>query len=256
MVGMTSEIVALVLYFLLGTSLLQGAENESNSRTRLPISEATDRVFVPMSAGTAMAHAWVGQIADDNQGFLWFATRDGLLRYDGYQVRPYYPYSNGVRGSGKFEECCPTVSVIPGMSRYSLLNDGSGKIWIGGDESLHQYDSVTDQIRRFPFPHGVLQGYVRNVYRDREGAVWLATSHGLIRFDAKTGQTKTFLHLDGDAETLGANQVRSTVESQDGKFWVATSSTLDLFDRRTGKVAEHLSLRNPLQETSTTGIHT
>src|ERR1700727_2700558 len=108
MVGIASEISALVLCFLLCISPLQGAENGSNSSLRLPISEATDRVFVPMSAGPAMAHAWVGQIADDNQGFLWFATRDGLLRYDGYQVRPYYPYSNGVRGFGKFEECCPT----------------------------------------------------------------------------------------------------------------------------------------------------
>jgi signal transduction histidine kinase/ligand-binding sensor domain-containing protein len=253
MPGVASQVLGLALCSLIGASPLYGAEEASNSSLRLPVSEATDRVFEPMSAGPEMAHAWVGQIAEDNQGFLWFATRDGLLRYDGYQVRPYYPYSNGVRGSGKFEECCPTVSLLPGMSRYSLLNDGSSKIWIGGDESLHQYDSVTDQIRRFPFPDGVLQGFVRNVYQDREGAAWLATSHGLIRFDAKTGQTETFLHRDGDAETLAANQVRSTVESRDGKFWVATSSTLDLFDRRTGKVTEHLSLRNPLQETPTTG---
>jgi signal transduction histidine kinase/ligand-binding sensor domain-containing protein len=254
MTGVASEIVALLLYFSLGTLLLQGAQNGPNSSMRLPIAEATDRVFVPMSAGPATAHAWVGQIADDNQGFLWFATRDGLLRYDGYQVRPYDPYSNGVRGFGKFEECCPTVSLLPGMSRYSLLNDGSGKIWIGGDESLHQYDSVTDQIRRFPFPPGELQGFVRNVYRDREGAAWLATSRGLIRFDAKTGQTKTFLHRDGDSESLGANQVRSTIESRDGKFWVATNSTLDLFDRGSAKVVEHLSLRDPLQETPTIGV--
>ena len=129
MPGVASQVLGLALCSLIGASPLYGAEEASNSSLRLPISEATDRVFVPMSAGPAMAHVWVGQIADDNQGFLWFATRDGLLRYDGYQVRPYYPYSNGVRGSGKFEECCPTVSLVPGMSRYSLLNDGSGKIW-------------------------------------------------------------------------------------------------------------------------------
>src|ERR1700723_3192129 len=102
MAGNASGIVALALYFPLGASLLQGAEYGPNGSTHLPVSEAADRVFVPMSAGPAMAHAWVAQIADDNQGFLWLATRDGLLRYDGYQVRPYYPYSNGVRGSGKF----------------------------------------------------------------------------------------------------------------------------------------------------------
>jgi ligand-binding sensor domain-containing protein len=251
-----SQVLVSALCSFIGAPPLYGAEEAPNSSLRLPVSEATDRVFVPMSAGPAMAHAWLGQIAEDNQGFLWFATRDGLLRYDGYQIRPYYPYSNGVRGSGKFEQCCPTVSLLPGMSWYSLLNDGSGKIWIGGDEALHQYDSVTDQIRRFSFSDGVLQGFVRNVYWDHEGVAWLATSHGLIRFDARTGQTETFLHRDGDAETLAANQVRSTAESRDGKFWVATNSTLDLFDRRTGKVRGHLSLRNPLQMPQPPEIHT
>src|ERR1700722_10673704 len=123
MPGYASQVVGLALWSLIAASPLYGAEGGSNNSLRLPISEATDRVFVPMSAGPEMAHAWVGQIADDNQGFLWFATRDGLLRYDGYQVRPYFPYSDGARGSGKFEECCPTVSLIPGMSRYSLFKD-------------------------------------------------------------------------------------------------------------------------------------
>jgi ligand-binding sensor domain-containing protein len=165
---LASKVIGLELCSLIIGSPLYGGEEAPNSSSRLPISEATDRVFVAMSARPAMAHGWVGQIAEDNQGFLWFATRDGLLRYDGYQVRPYCPYSNGVRGSGTFEECCPTVSLLSEISRYPLLNDGSGKIWIGGDEPLHQYYSATDQILHFPFPKDVLQGFARNVYRDRE----------------------------------------------------------------------------------------
>src|ERR1700722_14116785 len=168
MPGVASQVVGLALCSLIGASPLYGVEEASNASMRLPIVEAADRVFVPMSAGPAMAHAWVGQIADDSQGFLWFATRDGLLRYDGYQVRPYYPYSNGVGGSGRFEACCPTLSLIPGMSRYSLLKDASGKIWIGGDGSLHQYDSLTDRISTFQLPPDKLQGFVRNIYRDQQ----------------------------------------------------------------------------------------
>jgi signal transduction histidine kinase/ligand-binding sensor domain-containing protein len=253
MPGAASQVVGLVLCSLIGASPLYGAEEAPNSSLRLPISNVNDRIFVPISAGPEMAHARVGQITDDNQGFLWFATRDGLLRYDGYQTLPYRPYSTGVRSSGASEECCATVSLLPGMSRYALLKDDSGKIWIGGDESLHQYDSVTDRIRRFQFVPGDLQGFVRNVYRDRQGTIWLATSHGLVRFDQSTGNTKHFLHSDGDAETLGSNQVRSTLESRNGTFWVATNSSLDLLDRRTGKVLKHFSLRNPLQEPPTIG---
>src|SRR5580700_10528313 len=157
MPGVSWQLLGLVLCAQLGASLSPAAEKATNASIRLPIIDANDRTFVPISAGPEMSHAWVGQITGDNLGFIWFATRDGLLRYDGYQARPYYPYSNGARGSGEFEVCCPTVSLIPGMSRYSLLKDTSGSIWIGGDASLHQYDAQTDRIRALSLPPDELQ---------------------------------------------------------------------------------------------------
>ena len=246
-------IVTSVLCLMIGPSPIHASNESSNRGMRLPIIDASDRIFVPISAGREMTHAWVGQITDDNQGFLWFATREGLWRYDGYRVRPYYPYSNGGLGSGNVEACCPTLSLIPGMSRYSLFKDGSGKIWIGGDGSVHQYDSLTDRIRRFRFPSEEIQGFVRNIYQDRQGTIWLATSHGLICFDQQTGETKDFLHREGDPDTLSSNQVRSTLESRDGAFWVATNSSVDLFDRLNGTVLKHFSLRNPMQRPPTIG---
>jgi ligand-binding sensor domain-containing protein/signal transduction histidine kinase len=243
----------LVLCSVVGASPLYSVEETSNSSVHLPITDATDRIFVHMSAGRETSHAWIGQITEDNQGFLWLTTRDGLLRFDGHQVRSYDTYSNGVRPSGELEKCCRTESLNPGTSRYSLLKDGSGKIWIGGDESLHQYDSVIDKIRRIPFRSGEIQGFVRNVYQDRQGMIWLATSHGLVRFDQRSGKTEDYIHRNGAPETLGSNQVRSTLESRDGAFWVATNSSLDLFDRATGKVSKRFFLRNPMQRPPTIG---
>ena len=170
MSGVAWQILGLALCQVICASPLPPSDQASNTSIRLPITDANDRTFVPISAGSEMSHAWVGQITGDNLGFIWFATRDGLLRYDGYQVRPYYPYSNGARDSGEFEVCCPTVSLIPGMSRYSLLKEPSGNIWIGGDASLHQYDPQTDRIRALKLPPEELQGFVRNIYQDRAGS--------------------------------------------------------------------------------------
>src|SRR5580658_743048 len=188
MSGVPWQILSFVLCSLIGASPLPAADKAFNTNIRLPIADANNRTFVPITAGSEMSHAWVGQITGDNLGFIWFATRDGLLRYDGYHVRPYYPYSNEARGSGDFEVCCPTVSLIPGMSRYSLFKDTSGIIWIGGDASLHQYDWQTDRIRVPRLPPDELQGFVRNIYQDRQGLIWLGTSRGLVRFDARTGE--------------------------------------------------------------------
>jgi ligand-binding sensor domain-containing protein/signal transduction histidine kinase len=249
-----ARIIGFALWGFLGILPLYAKDQPSNVGIRLPISDATDRVFIPISAGKETSRAWVGQIVDDNQGFLWFGTRDGLDRYDGYQVRPYglHP-SGGDDGAIFFQDCCLGVSLLPGMARYALFRDHSGKIWIGADESLYQYDSKTERFSRLPFAPGELQGLVRNVNQDRTGMIWLATSRGLIRYNPANGETAHFLHNDGDSATLSSHQVRATLETKDGTFWVATNVSVDILDRQTGRVTEHLPLRNPLQNPTSIG---
>lgn len=243
MVSRSAQVLLSFALCGLGVSTAWSEDQFGNSVRKLPITDVADRVFVPISAGSEMSHAWVGQIVDDKEGFLWFGTRDGLVRYDGYQVREYSPHSNPA-----------DLSLIAGLIRYSLFRDPSDeKIWVGGDESVYQYDSKTDQLRRLPFSPEDLEGFVRNIYQDRAGKVWLATSRGLIRYEPATGNKARFLHRDGDQSTLSSNQVRASFESRDGTFWVATNNSVDIFDRQTGRVAKHLSLRNPLQKPSSIG---
>ena len=250
MVSHTVRMFGIVLWAFWGLFSLSAKDPLSNAGVRLPISDATDRVFVPISAGKEASHAWVGQIVDDNQGFLWFGTRDGLYRYDGYQVRPYSPHPNGADGAALFQECC--VGFVPGITRYSLFKDNTGKIWIAADESLYHYDSETEKFSHLPFASGELR-LVRNINQDRTGMIWLATMQGLIRYNPANGKIAHFLHNETDSTTLGSNYVRATLETKDGTFWVATNVSVDLFDRQTGRVMVHLPLRNPLQTPANIG---
>ncbi|HWZ81255.1 MAG TPA: two-component regulator propeller domain-containing protein [Terriglobales bacterium] len=226
----------------MGVWSVPASETPSNSAVKLPIIDVTDRVFVPISAEKELSHAWVGQIVEDRQGFLWFGTRDGLVRYNGYQVRRYNPGSAGANGVF-IQECC----------RYSLFRDRSGRIWIGASDSVYRYDSEHEQFTTLPFPPNKLQGLVRGINQDRSGTMWLATSRGLTRYNPENGETARFVHNAGDPATLGSNFVRATLEAKNGTLWVATNTTLDRFDRQTGRVTQHFSLRSPLQKAYSTG---
>src|SRR6202158_4404809 len=114
MVSHTTRIIGFVLWVFLDLCLLTAKGQPSNGGIRLPISDATDRVFVPISAGEEVSHAWVGQIVDDTQGFLWFATRDGLDRYDGYQVRPQSAVPSVADDAVFLRDCCFGGSLRPG----------------------------------------------------------------------------------------------------------------------------------------------
>ena len=152
-----ARIIGFVLWGFLGVCLLSAKDQPSNSGIRLPISDATDRVFVPISAGKEASHAWVCQIAEDNQGFLWFATGDGLDRHDGYQLRSHSHIPGGGDGAVSFRNCCLGASLTPGVDRYALFKDRSGKIWIGADESLYMYDPETEHFSHPQFAPGVLE---------------------------------------------------------------------------------------------------
>ena len=225
------------------TFALYGGNPPSIEDRRLPVRDSTDRVFVPISAGKEPAHAWVGQIVDGSLGFLWFATRDGLDRFDGYEVRHYSQELSGGENNVFVQECC----------RYSLLRDRDGKMWVGGDGAVYRYDPDIEQFQRIRPTGGALQGLIRHIYQDKSGIIWMSSSKGLIRYNANNNEATRFTHQEDEPTSLSTNFVRATLETADGGFWVATNMSLDLFDRATGKVKEHFPLRNPLRAGATTG---
>src|SRR5579863_7647112 len=186
--------IGFALLALMGALPVRAKDASSNFAIKLTITDVTDRVFVPIAAEKELSHAWVGQIVQDSQGFLWFGTRDSLVRYDGYQIRNYNPASTG--SNGVFvQECC----------RYALFRDRSGRIWIGASDSVYRYDSTTEQFTTLPIAADKLQGLVRGINEDRAGIMWLASSRGLTRYNPNNGEAIRLVHHEGGPSTLGSN---------------------------------------------------
>src|SRR5947209_7865632 len=209
-----------------------------NAYVRLPIAEATDLLFVPVSFGQGPAHSRVSQIVEDDTGFLWFGTKDGLKRYDGYRFRDFRPDPKN-RNS------------LSGVFITALLKDRSGKVWVAADENLDRYDPATEAFTHYASVPGQFDGPVNDINQDRDGIIWFATSHGLSRLDPTTDKMTRFQHDPKDPSSLTSDFLRSTFEEKDGTFWVAANQGLDVFDRRTGKITRHFSLSNPLRGTAT-----
>jgi signal transduction histidine kinase/ligand-binding sensor domain-containing protein len=234
--------IRFVLSAFIGVLSVSANDARPHSAVKLPVIDVTDRVFTPIAGEKELTHAWVGQIVQGSQGFLWFSTRDSLIRYDGHQIRRYTPGSASANGIF-VQECC----------RYALFGDHSGKIWIGAADSVYRYDPEHEQFTTPPIASGKLQGLVRGIDQDRAGTMWFATSRGLTKYNPANGESARLVHAENSPATLGSNFVRATLEATDGTFWVATNTTLDILDRQTGRATEHFFLRNPLQKSANTG---
>ena len=53
--------------------------------------EVSDLKFTEISKRQGLSDTAVLDIVEDNKGFIWLATSNGLNRYSGYEVKQYHP---------------------------------------------------------------------------------------------------------------------------------------------------------------------
>ena len=198
------------------------------TRIRLPIEEGTDLAFAPVPFGDGSSHATVTQIAMDQSDFLWFGTKDGLKRYDGYGFRSFRPEAGN--------PCS-----LSGLVVEAVFKDRSGKLWVTSDLSVDRFDPATERFTHYPADPSVLEGPIHHVSQDRAGMIWLSTARGLTRIDPTSGKMTRYL----DPRTA---VLRSTLEQKDGTFWVAFKESVDVLDRTSGEITQRIPLRMPAAE--------
>jgi len=132
----------------------------------------------------------VWSITQDQQGFLWVGTDDGLLRYDGYQFKPYRAKIGA------------SSNALPNNSVRHLLYDGGANLWIGTRNGIALLNVLTDSIQTF-----LPNLRIRKLLKGPKGYLWVGTHKGLFLFDVhqKRGYCKipdvnllNAVRLDGD----------------------------------------------------------
>jgi len=209
--------------------------SQSNQVVRLPVAEENDIRFSQLHSEQGHLQDEVNHIVQDDQGFLWLGTSDGLRRYDGYGSRDYRHDSKDPNS-------------ISGATIYALYKERSGRLWVGSDAFLDMFDPATEKFTHFSGPGTAgIEGLVLDIREDRKGMLWISSYHGLYRLDPANGQTVHYRHEANDPLSLSSDTVKSTFEEQDGTFWVVTEEGLDIFNRDSGRVTRHISLMNGVE---------
>src|SRR5271165_4585767 len=195
----------LALLVIAGAGYCSGANAKEHS-IRLPVVEGKDIRFTQLQSEEGLLEGEVNHILQDDQGFMWFGTSDGLRRYDGYGFRDY-------RHDPK------DPNSIRGATVYALFKDRSGRLWVGSDAFLDMFDPTTDKFTHFSGPGTAgIEGMVLDIRQDREGMLWVASYQGLYRVDPTTWQTVHYRHEPNDPSSLSSNLLKSTLEEKDGKI--------------------------------------
>ena len=119
----------------------------------------------------------------DERGFMWFATFEGLVRYDGFEFKTYLPPEEHTREGSTITFC------------FTLTSEN--KIWIHfAGRGLFMFDIFDESFREIPFPrsdHNSDQPTRVRAIKYSNNKIWVGGDNGLLyRFDEKSLTAKIY----------------------------------------------------------------
>jgi signal transduction histidine kinase/DNA-binding response OmpR family regulator/streptogramin lyase len=234
--------------------------------------------FQHLSTEEGLSQSSILCIFQDSRGFMWFGTRDGLNRYDGYHFTIYrhdpedpaslihnevlaiYEDKAGDlwvgtaggldhfdRETEKFTHYQADASNPDSLSHdyvRALAGDLMGRIWVGtGGGGLNWFDPENRQFTTLRDPAMASDNgnhnQVRALYTGLDGTLWIGTNGGLDRLDPETGTLTHYHHDPDDANSLVHDQVRTIRQDLDGALWIGTNGGLDRLDLSTGQFTHY-----------------
>jgi ligand-binding sensor domain-containing protein len=205
----------------------------------------------------------VFDIAEDKDGFLWIATEEGLIRFDGNDFK----IINEENTSGLFSS-----------SFYDLSESSKEGVWAASGNTVLLVKNNT--VKAFDFRAHVRGSWITRIAEDHGGKLWVGTNSGrlfylennsIIKFNGWThegsksiqvlqpvsdglliGTDKGLLKmrsLDGNVfiiKEFESMNIRSLAVAQDGSIWVGTKEN-GLFHKTVEKTV-HFTERDGLGE--------
>jgi len=198
-----------------------------------------DLKFSHLTTNDGLSQGYVTAILQDRRGFMWFATRDGLNRYDGntFVVFKHNPNDPGSLNSNFIQD---------------LVEDDRGFLWIATNTGVNKFDPATERVTRYLHdpnnPNSIGGAYVTSIARDSSGYLWFGTQDsGLDKFDPKTG---TFTHYRNDRDGQFVGRITHVIEDSRRDIWFVGERGLFHLNRQTGQITRPPGTGNGLSADS------
>ncbi|HTI94869.1 MAG TPA: two-component regulator propeller domain-containing protein, partial [Puia sp.] len=226
--------------------------------------QSPDIRFSSLTSKDGLLSNSVNAILKDRYGLMWFATDDGLNKFDGtnftvYRHKPGDPFSLRaneilslhedrmgelwVATSGgavsryerdqdrfiNYPAAGNTDGLTPTAVVRGICSDYLGKIWIAQFAAPYILDPSTGRTSRVSLTStgGAVSGMsLFCVFEDSRRRMWIGTDSGLFLYKRATGSFTRFRHDGKDLASLLDDKVAALGEDRDGNLWIGTEKGL------------------------------
>lgn len=158
-------------------------------------------------------------LLEDEMGFLWIGTEDGLYRYDGRQFKEFRSFPND-------------TTTLSHNYIVSMTEDKNGRIWVGTREGLCAYSKEQESFTRYYYDDGdfpAAENLILAVMVDSKGFVWYGTYQGLFRLDPASLDIMLFLPQPENPNSIQDRIVWDLFEDNKGRMWFGTREGVAIY---------------------------
>ena len=152
-------------------------------------------------------------IVQDHHGLMWFGTRDGLHRCDGYETSSFVP-----------DPVDPTS--LSNSTVCAIYEDREHTLWVGTDSGLDRFDPRTESFSHFTHdpsnPESLSHNSVRVLYEDSSKRLWVGTNGGGLNRLKADGTFERIIHNPANPKSISSDRIRAIFEGRDGTLWIGT----------------------------------
>lgn len=163
-----------------------------------------------------MSNNNVNAVIEDNRGFLWIATNDGLCRYDSPgNFKIFYANVSNEEGVEAFKSSNITTLFIDSKENHWIGTRGGG---------LSRYHLANRQLTNYVHDptdkNSLSNNEVLCITEDRQGNVWIGTEDGLNLYQPEKEQFIVFKEDATNPNSLKAKAILSITEDDKGWLWI------------------------------------
>ena len=184
--------------------------------------------FRHITGDDGLSQNYVSAILQDSKGFMWFGTKDGLNRYDGYSfvIYQHNPFD---------------TTTISDNYITALFEDSRGYIWIGtANGGLNCFERGTETFHHIRYssvvPDRAFRDEIKSIAEDPKGNIWIGTrGEGIYKFSFKGKNSfelnyKQYINEPENPGSLSSNVVYELYIDSQEILWVGTKNGLNEFN--------------------------
>ncbi|MCF7803414.1 MAG: response regulator [Candidatus Marinimicrobia bacterium] len=184
--------------------------------------------FEPLTVEDGLSQSAVNAILQDERGFIWFGTDEGLNKYSGYDFEI-------------LKSSFTDTASLRNNKVLALAQNTPGYMWIGTGGGMDRLNIRTGAFQKFPEQFRVegnlTNSYVTDLYAENDSLLWIASAWGLNKFNIEENKVLQYLECDYDTTPDSVNMARiwNIYDDENGLLLLGTDGGVRFFDKTKGE---------------------